>query len=161
MRELIQDREQRARSSGEPEDHGRGHITTDEQPMQSQASSLPSLVLAGNTSADQLFSSLDAFLGTPEPLFQRPLDPADEQANENPIRPNPARRARPPNHMRLHLDLRRCTRKHQLRDAFALVHRLAGRIALLDISVGSEQQAGFGEAVTVLGKSHGLAVSVR
>lgn len=115
--------------------------------MQSQASSLPSLVLAGNTSADQLFSSLDAFLGTPEPLLMR-------ESSHN-------RCAPPPSDMRLHLDLRRCTRKHQLRDAFALVHRLAGRIALLDISVENEQQAGFGQAVTVLGKSHGLAVSVR
>jgi len=109
--------------------------------MQTQASSMPSLVLAGNTSADQLFSSLDAFLGAPEPIFQR-LN-------------------RPPSDKRLHLDLRRCTRKHHLKDAFALVHHLAGRIALLDISVESEAQAGFGEAVTLLGKSHGLAVSVR
>ena len=109
--------------------------------MQSQAYSVPSLVLAGNTSTEQLFSSLDAFLGSPEPVVQR-LNCPDSGA-------------------RVHLDLTRSTREHHLKDAFALVHHLAGRVDLLDITVESELQAGFGATVTVLGKSHGLAVSVR
>ena len=63
--------------------------------------------------------------------------------------------------VRLHLDLRRCTREHRLGDALALVHYLSGRVGRLDITVSSEAQAGFGEVLTVIGKSHGLAVSVQ
>ena len=63
--------------------------------------------------------------------------------------------------VRLHLDIRRCTREHRLGDALALVHYISGRVGRLDITVGSEAQAGFGEVVTVIGKSHGLAVSVQ
>ena len=63
--------------------------------------------------------------------------------------------------VRLHIDLRRCTREHRLGDALALVHYLSGRVGRLDITVASEAQAGFGEVVTVIGKSHGLAVSVQ
>ncbi len=63
--------------------------------------------------------------------------------------------------VRLHIDLSRCTREHRLGDALALVHHLSGRVGRLDITVASEAQAGFGEVVTVIGKSHGLAVSVQ
>lgn len=63
--------------------------------------------------------------------------------------------------VRLHLDLRRCTREHRLGDALALVHYLSGRVGYLDITVDTEAQAGFGEVITVIGKSHGLAVSVQ
>ncbi len=63
--------------------------------------------------------------------------------------------------VRLHLDIRRCTREHRLGDAVALVHHLSGRVSRLDITVDTEAQAGFGEVITVIGKSHGLAVSVQ
>ena len=63
--------------------------------------------------------------------------------------------------VRLHLDLRRCTREHRLGDALALVHYISGRVGRLDVTVASEAQAGFGEVLTVIGKSHGLAVSVQ
>lgn len=63
--------------------------------------------------------------------------------------------------VRLHLDIRRCTREHRLGDALALVHHLSGRVSRLDITVDTEAQAGFGEVITVIGKSHGLAVSVQ
>lgn len=66
-----------------------------------------------------------------------------------------------PCNVRLHLDMRRCTRKHRLGDALALVHYLSGRVGRLDITVDTEAQAGFGEVMTVIGKSHGLAVSVQ
>ena len=65
------------------------------------------------------------------------------------------------NDVRLHLDLRRCTREHRLGDALALVHFLSGRVGRLHITVDTEAQAGFGEVITVIGKSHGLAVSVQ
>jgi len=63
--------------------------------------------------------------------------------------------------VRLHLDMRRCTREHRLGDALALVHHLSGRVSRLDITVDNEAQAGFGEVITVIGKCHGLAVSVQ
>ena len=63
--------------------------------------------------------------------------------------------------VRLHLDIRRCTREHRLGDALALVHHISGRVSRLDITVDTEAQAGFGEVITVIGKSHGLAVSVQ
>ena len=132
--------------------------------MQSQFVAAPSLVLAGNYSADQLYSSLDAFLESPmwgeretsenkvisnHTDIQRALEPTSFADNADPL------------DVRLHLDLRRCTREHRLGDAVALVHYLSGRVGRLDITVASESQAGFGEVVTVIGKSHGLAVSVQ
>ncbi|MEM7218778.1 MAG: hypothetical protein AAF515_10465 [Pseudomonadota bacterium] len=111
-----------------------------------QAVSTPSVVLAGNHSAEQVFSTLDAFLGPPAERAQSSL------WIEAPVDPDDG--------MRVHLDLRRCTRAHQLADALGIVHFLAGRCARLDVSVATEQQAGFGEVLMVLGRTHGLAVSV-
>ena len=132
--------------------------------MQSQLTTAPSLVLAGNYSADQLFSSLDAFLESP---MWRPREASENTVISNPTDidriPEPTPDADGADHLdvRLHLDLRRCTREHRLGDALALVHYISGRVGRLDITVGSEAQAGFGEVVTVIGKSHGLAVSVQ
>jgi len=135
--------------------------------MQSQVVAAPSLVLAGNYSADQLFSSLDAFLESPmwgprktcenkvisnHTDIQQALEPTSVDSVEDVVEQLD---------VRLHLDLRRCTREHRLCDAVALVHHLTGRVGRLDITVASEAQAGFGEVVTVIGKSHGLAVSVQ
>jgi len=133
--------------------------------MQSQLMTAPSLVLAGNYSADQLFSSLDAFLESP---MWRPRKTCENStiSNQTDIQQviEPAATTADgadQTDVRLHLDLRRCTREHRLGDALALVHYLSGRVGRLDITVASEAQAGFGEVVTVIGKSHGLAVSVQ
>ena len=101
----------------------------------------PCLVLAGEYRADQLFESLDAFIGT------KPTWPPTREIEEAPLE-------------RIRLDIRGCTYQHRLADALALVQYLAGRIARLDITVKNEQQAGFGQVLTVLGRTHGLSVSV-
>ena len=124
--------------------------------MQSHSMTAPSLVLAGNYSADQLFSSLDAFLESP---MWRTRDCYENGGSET--RRKADHDAVDQNDVRLHLDIRRCTREHRLGDALALVHFLSGRVGRLDITVDNEAQAGFGEVITVLGKSHGLAVSVQ
>jgi len=132
--------------------------------MQSQLMTAPSLVLAGNYSADQLFSSLDAFLESP---MWRPRKACENKVISNhadiqqALEPTSVSEDSDPLDVCLHLDLRRCTREHRLGDAVALVHYLTGRVGRLDITVASESQAGFGEVVTVIGKSHGLAVSVQ
>ena len=136
--------------------------------MQSQVVAAPSLVLAGNYSADQLFSSLDAFLESPMWRPRKSCENTDisiresdlseiEPITDTQVTANHADQG----DVRLHLDLRRCTREHRLGDALALVHYLSGRVGRLDITVASEAQAGFGEVVTVIGKCHGLAVSVQ
>jgi len=132
--------------------------------MQSQLMTAPSLVLAGNYSADQLFSSLDAFLESPmwRPRETRENTSISSQGNlAEVIVPEATAVETDHTDVRLHLDLRRCTREHRLGDALALVHYISGRVGRLDITVASEAQAGFGEVVTVIGKSHGLAVSVQ
>lgn len=134
--------------------------------MQSQSMAAPSLVLAGNYSADQLFTSLNAFLESP---IWRPRKTCEDNASSTETGPDTEPQplalttadAADQGDVRLHLDLRRCTREHRLGDALALVHFLSGRVGRLDITVGTEAQAGFGEVVTVIGKSHGLAVSVQ
>ena len=136
--------------------------------MQSHIVTAPSLVLAGNYSAEHLFSSLDAFLESPMWLPRKTKEnkaiPVDLDADPDPkprIRPLTTADDADQVDVRLHLDLRRCTREHRLGDALALVHYLSGRVGRLDITVSSEAQAGFGEVLTVIGKSHGLAVSVQ
>lgn len=128
--------------------------------MQSQFVAAPSLVLAGNYSADQLYSSLDAFLESPMWL-PRKTEESSDVSDDPRITPLTTADDADQVDVRLHLDLRRCTREHRLGDALALVHYLSGRVGRLDITVASEAQAGFGEVMTVIGKSHGLAVSVQ
>jgi len=137
--------------------------------MQSQIMAAPSLVLAGNYSAEHLFTSLDAFLESP---MWRSREACEQDRSEQltATAGNTAVAAQQysataeqaeQSDVRLHLDLRRCTREHRLGDALQLVHYLSGRVGRLDITVDSEAQAGFGEVLTVIGKSHGLAVSVQ
>lgn len=128
--------------------------------MQSQSMAAPSLVLAGNYSADQLFSSLDAFLASPMWRPSKTCEDSTIESNDANFIATSAELADQTD-VRVHLDLRRCTREHCLGDALTLVHYLSGRVGRLDITVASEAQAGFGEVVTVIGKSHGLAVSVQ
>ena len=140
--------------------------------MQSHVVTAPSLVLAGNYTAEHLFSSLDAFLESPMWLPRKtsentamPVDP-DADSRKDPfvhkrIRPLTTASAADKVDVRLHLDLRRCTREHRLGDALALVQYLAGRVGQLDVTVSNELQGGFGEVLTVIGKSHGLKVSVQ
>ena len=130
--------------------------------MQSQSMTAPSLVLAGDYSAEHLFSSLDAFLESPMWRTQHCPEQGVSRNTNSCERLEAANDPGVPNgSVRVHLDLRRCTREHRLGDALALVHHLSGRVGRLDITVASEAQAGFGEVVTVIGKSHGLAVSVQ
>ncbi len=127
--------------------------------MQSHSFAAPSVVLAGNYSAEHLFSSVNAFL-------ESPMWGARE-TSENSNYDNIELKQKAANDevdwckVRLHLDLRRCTREHRLGDALALVHFLSGRVGRLLITVDTEAQAGFGEVIMVIGKAHGLAVSVR
>jgi len=127
--------------------------------MQSQSFAAPSLVLAGNYSAEHLYSGIDAFLESP---MWRTYDPDEDNHSAPSLKAaNDEFDTIVVRDVRLHLDMRRCTREHRLGDALALVHHLSGRVSRLDITVDNEAQAGFGEVITVIGKCHGLAVSVQ